>query len=814
MARKAGVELFGNASSLSRAFRQAGESVGIFRRELKEVSVSAQKTAQVQVAAAVKTDERLRQEMRAYRELAAASKRGSREQIAAANLASRTQGRLARSTAVSARESIRHARVSSGSHHELGRSTRGALAASGAFSRLGRSIAFASSYFLGGYGVVYGLKSAVGASSDLAEQVSKTNVVFGRSARGINKWAEGTAAAFGISHRAALTYAGTFGALFRPLGVGQRQSAGLSRALVERAADLASFYNTSEEDALQALQSGLVGQVRPLRRYGVQLSADRLKAVAFATGIAKPDVDARKVGEAEDRVAIAQAKLAEARRKHGAGSTEAATAALALKKAEDGLHSALAGSTSELTAQQKTLARYQIIMRDSALAKGDFARTSGHLAQQEKILRAQLENQETMIGNKLTPIVLHYVRSLNQWLGKSGNQARVTRTITQAIHVLAAGIRTAVGIIRTAARVASAFAHAVGGWKAAFWIVTSGYLAFRLAKLVTRFVEFVAELRALRAAAIAADAEVGAAGLLGSLTALGAIGAIAVTVLVYVKYRKQISSGISKASRGLLHGLGIDTSPSKETTPEGGGLHWEGSRLVWWDGTPYGETGGKPPPRPKLDTGSPDDRPGIRTSAAQSVQNAAQGARARERELERERDRLERERERRARLRAAAAARAARMRQVAAQYRLLGLGPDGQELAPSRRSLRRELGTVSAAIKGTFLDTDEHRSLLRRLRRLISGQLGSLSSDMRSKIKELLDGLKGQLDEFDGFNLTRAERRRRFLDRQLSRADRYRAHPAGHVTKVYNQPITVHADPKEPWERAAKRAHWRLRHAS
>ena len=48
-----------------------------------------------------------------------------------------------------------------GEERSLGRLGRGAVAGSGAFRGLGRSVAFASSYFLGGAGLLYALKTAV-----------------------------------------------------------------------------------------------------------------------------------------------------------------------------------------------------------------------------------------------------------------------------------------------------------------------------------------------------------------------------------------------------------------------------------------------------------------------------------------------------------------------------------------------------------------------------------------------------------------------------------------------------------------------------
>src|SRR6185295_13031580 len=165
------------------------------------------------------------------------------------------------------------------------------------------------------------------------------------------------------------------------------------------------------------------------------------KAFAFTHGIATPDVDPRKVQEAQLGLEIAQERLARARKKYGVNSLEAGAAEKALLTAQDRVTASLRGSHTELTAAQKTMARYGIILKDTKLAQGDFARTSDHLAQQQKKLHAQIENMTEAIGKALMPIVLQYTRQLTRWLSSSRNQAKVTDTVKQAVHGLAIAVR-------------------------------------------------------------------------------------------------------------------------------------------------------------------------------------------------------------------------------------------------------------------------------------------------------------------------------------------------------------------------------------
>ena len=195
----------------------------------------------------------------------------------------------------------------------------------------GRSLTRNVTVPLIGLGVV--VNKTITDASNLAEAESKVNAVFKTQAADIAKWAKTTSTAFGVSTRAALEAAGTYGNLFQAFGIGQSESAKMSMRLVELAADMASFNNVPIDEALTALRSGLSGETEPLKRFGIALNEARLKEQALADGLIK---------------------------------------------------------TTKGTLPQaiKTQAAYALILKDSALAQGDVARTAGGLANQKKFLAA------------------------------------------------------------------------------------------------------------------------------------------------------------------------------------------------------------------------------------------------------------------------------------------------------------------------------------------------------------------------------------------------------------------------------------------
>ena len=200
-------------------------------------------------------------------------------------------------------------------------------------------------------------KNLVDAASALEESQSKVNVVFGASTGIIQEFATTSATAAGISKQAALEATGTYGNLFQAFGLGQEQAATMSVTLVQLAADLASFNNTKVEDAVQALRSGLSGETEPLKRFGVAINDVRLKQEALNMG--------------------------------------------------------LYSGSGNLTVAAKTQAAYALILKDTALAQGDFARTSDGAANQQRILAASFANVRAEIGTALLPLFKQLLSFIN-----------------------------------------------------------------------------------------------------------------------------------------------------------------------------------------------------------------------------------------------------------------------------------------------------------------------------------------------------------------------------------------------------------------
>lgn len=247
---------------------------------------------------------------------------------------------------------------------------------------------------IGGAAVGAFLKSAVGAASDVSESMSKVNVVFGKSSQGVIDWSKNAATAMGQSQGQALEAVGTFGNLLTGFGLGGEQTTKMSKSMVQLASDMASFNNTSVDEALTALQSGLTGETEPLKKFGVALNDAAIKAEAVKEGL-------------------------------------------------------IATTSDALTPAQKAQASYALILANTSTAQGDFARTSGGLANQQKILGARFDDAKAKIGAVLLPILTQLTSFL------SGNMTPVLIALGVVLGVMF-GIWVAGAIAAAAASLGAA----------------------------------------------------------------------------------------------------------------------------------------------------------------------------------------------------------------------------------------------------------------------------------------------------------------------------------------------------------------------
>lgn len=218
------------------------------------------------------------------------------------------------------------------------------------------------------------IAQAVTESNKYQEDLNLFTVALGQYAAEAQNYAEKVSDVLGIDPAQWLRNQGVFNTLLTGFGDTAERAQLMSQNLTQLGYDISSFFNISIEDAMQKLQSGISGELEPLRRLGYDLSQARLEQTALNLGIKE--------------------------------------------------------SVANMTQAEKAELRYYAIMTQVTTAQGDMARTLEAPANQLRILQAQLTQAARAIGNIFIP-------ALNAILPYAIAVVQVIREIANALANLA-----------------------------------------------------------------------------------------------------------------------------------------------------------------------------------------------------------------------------------------------------------------------------------------------------------------------------------------------------------------------------------------
>lgn len=182
-----------------------------------------------------------------------------------------------------------------------------------------------------------------------AETVNLFNVSMGQYAEEAGKYAENVARLLGIDPLEFMKNQGVLMSMATGFGVAGDEAYKMSQNLTQLGYDLSSLFNMDVATATQKIQSGLAGEIEPLRTLGYDLSNARLQQIALANGIDK--------------------------------------------------------TVESMTQAEKASLRYLAIMSQQTQAHGDLARTMDSLMNQWRQLKTAVTEAARAIGNLLLPIV-------------------------------------------------------------------------------------------------------------------------------------------------------------------------------------------------------------------------------------------------------------------------------------------------------------------------------------------------------------------------------------------------------------------------
>nr|DAU28055.1 MAG TPA: minor tail protein [Caudoviricetes sp.] len=224
--------------------------------------------------------------------------------------------------------------------------TRNAAKNTDTWNRALKTLSFAAIY----RGVSKFLGSAINKASEYQEDLNLFTVSMGQYAEEAYNYAQKVSEIVGIDPAEWMRNQGVFNTIITGFGVAGDKAAFMSKNLTQLAYDLSSFYNMDVASAMQKVQSGIAGELEPMRRLGYDLSVARLEQERLNLGIDK--------------------------------------------------------SVSSMTQAEKSQLRYYAMMTQVTQVQGDMARTLEQPANMLRVLKAQFEQCARAIGNLFIPILV------------------------------------------------------------------------------------------------------------------------------------------------------------------------------------------------------------------------------------------------------------------------------------------------------------------------------------------------------------------------------------------------------------------------
>lgn len=201
---------------------------------------------------------------------------------------------------------------------------------------------------------IVGLGAAiVKLGSDAVEARNLITVTFKELNGDLTEWSNKSQAAMINTRLEAERQAGVLFNIATNLGITRGEAFKLSTTMTDLAADMESFYNLPHGEALFKLQSGLTGEIEPLRKLGIILSETAVKNEAISLGLVKQN--------------------------------------------------------QKLDETQKLIARYSLILKQTTEAQGDVARTADEAANKYRIMKADLTEAAQELGTNLMPLVKDFM---------------------------------------------------------------------------------------------------------------------------------------------------------------------------------------------------------------------------------------------------------------------------------------------------------------------------------------------------------------------------------------------------------------------
>lgn len=197
-------------------------------------------------------------------------------------------------------------------------------------------------------------------ASNLTEVQNVVDTTFGKSASVIDAFSKTALQSYGLSTLQAKQYSSVVGSMFKSMGLGSQQTLTMSQNMTALAGDMASFYNLQPDEAFEKIRAGISGETEPLKQLGINMSVANLQAYAMSHGIK--------------------------------------------------------ANYNDMTQAQQATLRYNYLLEAAKDSQGDFSKTSGSFANQQKLLQTNLQQAAGTIMQKMIPALSSGMAQINKFV--------------------------------------------------------------------------------------------------------------------------------------------------------------------------------------------------------------------------------------------------------------------------------------------------------------------------------------------------------------------------------------------------------------
>ena len=237
-----------------------------------------------------------------------------------------------------------------------GASNKAAKQATSIFSGMGKKIAAGLSIAA----FTKFTKDCIEVGSNVTEVQNVVDTAFKDLSGQADQWASNAMTNFGLSELSAKKYMGVFGQMSNAMGITGQAALDMAEDVTGLTGDVASFYNSSTDEAYTKLKSIWTGETETLKDLGVVMTQTNLDQYALNNGFGK--------------------------------------------------------TTAKMTEQEKVMLRYQYVTSALSNATGDFVKTQDSWANQTRILTLRFQQLKASLGKGFIALFTPILRGFNNLL--------------------------------------------------------------------------------------------------------------------------------------------------------------------------------------------------------------------------------------------------------------------------------------------------------------------------------------------------------------------------------------------------------------